>query len=152
MLRGKPGTPPDITCYADTVVDRSPQAAACPRRPRRVNPGRKPLTMQSLLPTAPLPCAESVSAPPQIPSGAPHIVTSQRTDLDTQQEDQWESEGGLVGRSLDASQTPGRSLSTKAGSWRDDGYWTTGTILSLRAGGFGFIASDACGRPWALRF
>ena len=28
----------------------------------------------------------------------------------------------------------------------------TGTITGLRLGGFGFIASDACGRPWALRF
>jgi cold shock CspA family protein len=28
----------------------------------------------------------------------------------------------------------------------------TGTITSLRPGGFGFIASDAFGRPWALPF
>ncbi len=28
----------------------------------------------------------------------------------------------------------------------------TGTIKDLRPGGFGFIASDACGRPWALIF
>jgi cold shock CspA family protein len=28
----------------------------------------------------------------------------------------------------------------------------TGTITDLRYGGFGFIASDACGRPWALIF
>ncbi|MEA2522799.1 MAG: Cold-shock DNA-binding domain [Thermomicrobiales bacterium] len=28
----------------------------------------------------------------------------------------------------------------------------TGTIKDLRPGGFGFIASDACGRPWALPF
>jgi cold shock CspA family protein len=28
----------------------------------------------------------------------------------------------------------------------------TGTITGLRPGGFGFIASDAYGRPWALQF
>ena len=28
----------------------------------------------------------------------------------------------------------------------------TGTIIDLRAGGFGFIASDAFGRPWSLQF
>ena len=28
----------------------------------------------------------------------------------------------------------------------------TGTITDVRPGGFGFIASDACGRPWALIF
>ena len=28
----------------------------------------------------------------------------------------------------------------------------TGTITDLRPGGFGFITSDACGRPWALIF
>jgi cold shock CspA family protein len=28
----------------------------------------------------------------------------------------------------------------------------TGTITDLRHGGFGFIASDAYGRPWALIF
>jgi cold shock CspA family protein len=28
----------------------------------------------------------------------------------------------------------------------------TGTITDLRYGGFGFIASDAYGRPWALIF
>jgi len=28
----------------------------------------------------------------------------------------------------------------------------TGTITGLRAGGFGFIASDDFGRPWALQF
>ena len=28
----------------------------------------------------------------------------------------------------------------------------TGTITSLRTGGFGFIASDDFGRPWALKF
>lgn len=26
----------------------------------------------------------------------------------------------------------------------------TGTVTDLRPGGFGFIASDACRRPWAL--
>ncbi len=28
----------------------------------------------------------------------------------------------------------------------------TGTIVDLRVGGFGFIASDDFGRPWALQF
>ena len=28
----------------------------------------------------------------------------------------------------------------------------TGTVTSLRPGGFGFIASDGCGRPWHLLF
>jgi cold shock CspA family protein len=28
----------------------------------------------------------------------------------------------------------------------------TGTISDLRPGGFGFIASEACGRPWKLPF
>ncbi|MEA2597698.1 MAG: Cold-shock DNA-binding domain [Thermomicrobiales bacterium] len=28
----------------------------------------------------------------------------------------------------------------------------TGTITDLRPGGFGFIASDSRGRPWALPF
>ena len=28
----------------------------------------------------------------------------------------------------------------------------TGTIISIRPGGFGFIASDAHNRPWALPF
>jgi cold shock CspA family protein len=28
----------------------------------------------------------------------------------------------------------------------------TGTITSLRTGGFGFISSDDFGRPWALKF
>jgi cold shock CspA family protein len=28
----------------------------------------------------------------------------------------------------------------------------TGTITSIRPGGFGFIASDAFSRPWALPF
>ena len=28
----------------------------------------------------------------------------------------------------------------------------TGTITSVRPGGFGFIASDAHNRPWALQF
>ena len=28
----------------------------------------------------------------------------------------------------------------------------TGTITSLRPGGFGYIASDAYGRPWELHF
>jgi cold shock CspA family protein len=28
----------------------------------------------------------------------------------------------------------------------------TGTITDLRSGGFGFVASDAYGRPWRLPF
>jgi cold shock CspA family protein len=78
-----------------------------------------------------------------------HLSSNQRTGLDIAQEHDWESEGGLVGRTLEM---PATAPFTRDGSWRDDGYWATGTILTLRAGGFGSIASDSFGRPWALQF
>ena len=78
-----------------------------------------------------------------------HLSSNQRTGLDIAQEHDWESEGGLVGRTLEM---PATAPFTRRGSWRDDGYWATGIVASLNAGGFGSIAPDACGRPWALRF
>jgi hypothetical protein len=95
-------------------------------------------------PKAPLDLTPPSTAPANLLG--PLSTGNPPTLLDAQQEEQWEDEGGAL------ALPPLRSPATDTSGWRDDGYWMTGSILSLRAGGFGFIASDSHARPWALRF
>ena len=75
-------------------------------------------------------------------------------------EEDWEGEGGALARPPAAAATgarpaPDHERPTSGGlapPHRKDHAMTTGTITSLRPGGFGFVASDALTRPTKLQF
>lgn len=73
------------------------------------------------------------------------------------QAENWESEGGAIIEERTASPalpqappSPAQHRGPRRHSWDDQPM--TGTITDLRPGGFGFIASEARGKPWSLMF